>query len=253
MSSRVERILPERGRLLLLCAGWPGARHHAAPFYGSYFGQTRGNPALKPINAKVWDVGLVFAPTSRLSLTADLLHWNIDDEVSQQDSDKLLRDDYECRSGIQDPELGPCVDTLALVERDSGGLLVSVHHSEDQRGQREADRGDRGCGLHPGDRALRFARHAGVVEQHAGPQVSGGRRSADAQPAHQPVLEHRVPQHRQCFADVEHCQSKHHAVHEQARQGAQLVCDRRSGWLPARGRREAQGLDALQLQLRLRA
>lgn len=94
-------------------------------YYNSYFGQTQGNPALKPINAKVWDVGLVFAPTTKLSLTADLLHWNIKDEVSQQDSDKLLRDDYECRSGIQDPTSANCVSTLSLVTRDSGGFLVS--------------------------------------------------------------------------------------------------------------------------------
>ena len=31
-------------------------------YYDYYFGNTSGNTALKPINAKVWDVGLVFAP-----------------------------------------------------------------------------------------------------------------------------------------------------------------------------------------------
>lgn len=93
-------------------------------FYNSYFGQTRGNPELKPINAKVWDVGVVFAPTPKLSLTADLLHWNIDNEVGQLDSDKLLRDEYECRSGIQDPASSNCVEALSLVNR-SGGFLIS--------------------------------------------------------------------------------------------------------------------------------
>lgn len=105
--------------------GYDFAHATECPYYGYYFGQTSGNTALKPINAKVWDVGFVFAPIRNLSLTADLLHWNIDDEVSQQDSDQLLRDEAQCRDGTLDPGSSTCAAALSQVTRDDGGFLVS--------------------------------------------------------------------------------------------------------------------------------
>ena len=105
--------------------GYDFAHATDCPYYDYYFGNVQGNPALKPINAKVWDVGLVFAPLSRLSMTVDLLHWNIDDEVTQQDPDKLLRDEAQCRDGSLDPSSSTCVAAFAQVTRDSGDFLVS--------------------------------------------------------------------------------------------------------------------------------
>jgi outer membrane receptor protein involved in Fe transport len=94
-------------------------------YYDYYFGKTSGNTALKPINAKVWDVGMVFAPLPKLAITADLLHWNIKDEVTQQDSDQLLRDEALCRLGEIDANSTTCQNALAWVERDSGGFIQS--------------------------------------------------------------------------------------------------------------------------------
>ena len=51
----------------------------------SFFGTTEGNPNLKPINATVWDAGLVWSPVERSQIGVDYLHWHINDEVSQQD------------------------------------------------------------------------------------------------------------------------------------------------------------------------
>jgi outer membrane receptor protein involved in Fe transport len=106
-------------------AGYSFADATSCPYYNYYFGETSGNPALKPINAKVWNVGVVFAPLSKLSIEANLLHWNIDDEVAQQDSDQLLRDEASCRNGTLDPTSPTCVAALSQVTRDSGDFLVS--------------------------------------------------------------------------------------------------------------------------------
>lgn len=101
---------------------------HAAAdclYYDNYFGTTEGNPALKPINAKVWDIGLVYAPLRQLSMTVDVLSWDIDDEVTQQDSDKLLRDEALCRTGGLDPSSPNCTAALSQVTRDTSGTLLS--------------------------------------------------------------------------------------------------------------------------------
>jgi outer membrane receptor for ferrienterochelin and colicin len=58
-------------------------------------------------------------------MTVDVLSWDIDDEVTQQDSDKLLRDEALCRTGGLDPSSSACEVAFSQVTRDAGGFLLS--------------------------------------------------------------------------------------------------------------------------------
>jgi outer membrane receptor protein involved in Fe transport len=92
----------------------------------SYFGETSGNPQLKPITAKVWDVGFVVKPLEHASLSFDYIHWDISNEVIQQSADQLLRTESACRLGGLDSNSGACQAAFAQVTRDATGTLVSI-------------------------------------------------------------------------------------------------------------------------------
>ena len=92
----------------------------------SVFGTTQGNPALKPINAKVYDVGLVWSPVRSLTVSMDYLHWDIDNEVNQQSSDQLLITENQCRQGTLDINSPTCVAALAQVVRDASDFILSI-------------------------------------------------------------------------------------------------------------------------------
>lgn len=93
-----------------------------------YQGLTYGNPALQPITAKVWSYGFVWAPIERMSISADYLHWNIDNEVVQVDPDKLSQTEYLCDIGTLDPNGGTCGQAFSLITRGPGknGLLGQI-------------------------------------------------------------------------------------------------------------------------------
>ena len=92
----------------------------------SVFGTTAGNTHLKPITAKNWSVGTVWSPAQRLSFTADYFHWAISNEVQQQDSDQLLRTNSACLLGQLPASSPTCVQAIALVTRDSNGLVTQI-------------------------------------------------------------------------------------------------------------------------------
>jgi iron complex outermembrane recepter protein len=96
-------------------------------FQESVFGTTSGNPALRPISAKVWDAGFVLTPIERLNITFDYIRWAIRDEVQTQDADKLLQTEAACRLGQLDINSPTCVTALAQVTRNASGQLVSVY------------------------------------------------------------------------------------------------------------------------------
>lgn len=89
------------------------------------FGTQSGNVDLEPINADVWNAGVVWAPTSSLSFTADYYSWDIDNEVTQQSSDALMFQEYRCRAGIDDISSPTCVQTLAQVTRQASNNFVT--------------------------------------------------------------------------------------------------------------------------------
>jgi len=115
-----------------LCAlkGYTGTNLANCPYPsgGSVFGQTSGNTKLQPINAKVWNVGIVWAPVEKMSLDLDYLSWRINNEVSIQSSDQLLRTEAACRLGQLDINSPTCVAALAQVTRDPNTeQLISVY------------------------------------------------------------------------------------------------------------------------------
>ena len=85
-----------------------------------------GSLALKPINAKVWNVGTVLAPVKRMSLAVDYYAWDIRDEVNLQSADAILRQEYRCRAGIDDITSALCVATLSQITRSATGSLKGV-------------------------------------------------------------------------------------------------------------------------------
>lgn len=91
-----------------------------------YFGQQSGNPDLKPINATVWSYGVVWAPTSKFSVSADYYHWKIKDEVALQNVDQLMRDEANCRLGTLDINSGTCQTALSQIHRGSAGNVQSI-------------------------------------------------------------------------------------------------------------------------------
>lgn len=91
------------------------------------FGQQAGNTNLKPINAKVWSYGAVWAPTASLNFSLDYYHTHINNEVAQQSPSGLTLTEYQCRTGIIDINSPTCVAALSQVTRDSLGNIVQIY------------------------------------------------------------------------------------------------------------------------------
>ncbi len=82
-----------------------------------YKGTQTGNANLKSITAKSWGFGVVWSPLEHLSLKADYYNIKIDNEVSYQSVDQLMKDDAACLLG-QLPATSPtCIAALAQVQR----------------------------------------------------------------------------------------------------------------------------------------
>lgn len=93
----------------------------------NYFSQTQGNPALKPITAKVWNAGLVWAPLSQMSLSIDYLHFDISNEVATQSADKVSQLDSLCLLGSQDINSPSCQAAINQVQRDALGTIQTIN------------------------------------------------------------------------------------------------------------------------------
>jgi outer membrane receptor protein involved in Fe transport len=96
-----------------------------------YLGHTYGVPTLKPITAKVWSYGLVWAPVERMSISADYLYWNINNEVTPQSADQLSKYEYLCDTGAPgfDANSPTCINAFNQIVRGgsgSNGLLGDI-------------------------------------------------------------------------------------------------------------------------------
>lgn len=94
-----------------------------------YSGTQSGNPALKPITAKVWTYGVVWSPVERMSVAVDYLHWNIKDEVNQEDANALSLAEYLCDTGALSMSSGTCTNAFSKITRDTAaepGLLGTI-------------------------------------------------------------------------------------------------------------------------------
>jgi len=101
-----------------------------------YFGQQSGNTDLKPITAKNWSYGVVWAPSAKFSMGADYHHWNIENEVAQQSVDALMRDELNCTpvaeggTGLLDVNSGTCQAAFSQITRNGQGLLQQIYVSK---------------------------------------------------------------------------------------------------------------------------
>lgn len=118
----------------LNCArlGYSGSNVSSCPArYNSvqYKGTTYGVPGLKPITAKVWSYGFVWAPIDQMYLSVDYLHYDINNEVTPQSADQLSNQEYLCDIGTIDPNSPTCTQAFAQIQRGpgAGGLLGGIN------------------------------------------------------------------------------------------------------------------------------
>jgi outer membrane receptor protein involved in Fe transport len=120
--------------------GYRGPKIDQCPArYGNvqYFGQQSGNPALKPIEANAWSYGVVWSPLSRMAVSVDYMHWNVQGEVQNQSVDSLLNDEMLCRLGERDINTPSCRTALAQITRSTGvtndgtiGDITSIYRTK---------------------------------------------------------------------------------------------------------------------------
>jgi iron complex outermembrane recepter protein len=91
-----------------------------------FFGTQAGNLNLKPIDADVWSVGLVWAPIDRFSMSVDYHSWDIKDEVTQQSANGLTLQEYRCNAGVDDIGSPLCQNTLAQITRNAIGDITEI-------------------------------------------------------------------------------------------------------------------------------
>lgn len=82
-----------------------------------YKGTQTGNADLKSITAKSWGFGVVWSPTSKLDFKADYYNIKIDNEVSYQSVDQLMKDDAACLLGQLPLNSPSCQAALSQVQR----------------------------------------------------------------------------------------------------------------------------------------
>ncbi|MDC8760424.1 TonB-dependent receptor plug domain-containing protein [Janthinobacterium fluminis] len=76
-----------------------------------------GSKDLKSEKGKSYGVGVVWSPSTSFDVSLDYWNIKIDNLVTNLSSDKLLRDESDCRLGKADINSPSCVDTLRRVER----------------------------------------------------------------------------------------------------------------------------------------
>jgi outer membrane receptor protein involved in Fe transport len=107
----------------------PATVANCSQYNNVFFGQTRGNPALAPINATVADAGLVWSPFERSSFSIDFLHWDIKEEVFQQDINTILRTEAACDLSAADAA------AAGITKLDDSSPICKTVDSEVSRSQ----------------------------------------------------------------------------------------------------------------------
>jgi outer membrane receptor protein involved in Fe transport len=107
--------------------GFSGPSIGNCPYYlTSVNSIVSGNTNLKPTTADVWSAGAVWRPLAHTALSADLLHWDLRNEVSFQSADQLMQLEAGCRLGRYDIHSPSCVAALSQVTRDPTGAVSAV-------------------------------------------------------------------------------------------------------------------------------
>ncbi|WIW00098.1 TonB-dependent receptor plug domain-containing protein [Kinneretia aquatilis] len=83
-----------------------------------------GSKDLKSEKGKSWGLGLVWSPSSEFDASLDLWKISISDLVTDLSSDKILRDEADCRTGKQNISSPTCVDAIARVRRNPADAVL---------------------------------------------------------------------------------------------------------------------------------
>jgi outer membrane receptor protein involved in Fe transport len=75
------------------------------------------NPRLQPLTAKTWSYGVVWSPTTDLTMSVDFQHTAIHDEVLQETTDYLIQNELFCMDGTLDPHSPTCQAANAQIVR----------------------------------------------------------------------------------------------------------------------------------------
>jgi len=92
-----------------------------------YFNSTQGNVNLKPITAKNWNYGVVWAPIPKFSLSVDYLHFDIKNEVGTLPADTISQENSLCLQGILDPTTPSCVNAINAITRNQFGAIQDIY------------------------------------------------------------------------------------------------------------------------------
>ncbi len=69
----------------------------------------------------------MWSPVDHLSITADYIHWAIDNETDVQSADQLLQVEALCRTGVYPLSSPTCQAALSQVTRNQFGQIVSIN------------------------------------------------------------------------------------------------------------------------------
>ncbi|WP_223879256.1 TonB-dependent receptor plug domain-containing protein [Chitinimonas arctica] len=89
---------------------------------GANYIQT-GSKELRSENGKSYGYGVVWSPASSFDISADYWNIRIKDLVTNLDADTILRDEADCRTGVQDAGSVLCLDALARVHRNPANAV----------------------------------------------------------------------------------------------------------------------------------
>jgi outer membrane receptor protein involved in Fe transport len=94
-----------------------------------FFGETEGSTDLEPLTADVWNAGLVWAPISNFSISADYYHWDIRNEVAPQNADGLALREMYCRTGAPGYDINSpvCQDAISKILRNATNEIVYIY------------------------------------------------------------------------------------------------------------------------------
>jgi outer membrane receptor protein involved in Fe transport len=109
-----------------LTCGTQGISVADCQLYTIFTQRLSGNRALKPMTAKVADLGLTLHSGRRARLSADWLHWDVRNGVAQEDAGTILRDEALCAAGSAAVDAARCAAVAGYVTRTASGALVSV-------------------------------------------------------------------------------------------------------------------------------
>lgn len=83
-----------------------------------------GNRDLEPETSKSFNGGIVWQPVRNFSLSLDYFNVELTNQVRDMNIDTILRNEADCRTGVQNASSPTCVDAIARVNRQATGPLA---------------------------------------------------------------------------------------------------------------------------------